>query len=131
MHIKEIILEHVSLSKEEREEVIRDFIEFTKKKLYIKTKFHINFSYDVDAAQNDHRTGSFNAGTHTISVYMHKRNLVDILRTIGHELTHVKQEQDHRLPSETGPESKEEAEAAAVAGWLIKLYGGDHHHIYE
>ena len=64
-------------------------------------------------------------------VYMHNRNLVDIMRTIAHEFTHVKQSQDGRLPAQTTPSSKEEAEAAAVAGYLIKIYGKTHHHIFE
>lgn len=132
MKINEVIIrEFVSLRKEEREKIIKDFIEFSKKRLHIKTKFHVNFGYDADEAQDEHHSGSFNQGSGEIWVYMHKRNLVDILRTIAHELTHVKQAQENRLPAQTTPESKEEAEAFAVAGYLIKIYSKGHPHIYE
>lgn len=119
------------LSRAEREEIIHDFVKFVMKKLHITIPVDIEFSYDKQEAQDEHHTGSYNKQAGKIWVYMNNRNLVDILRTISHELEHVKQAQDGRLPNKTLPNGKTEAEAASVAGWLIKLYGGKHHEIFE
>lgn len=130
MKSKEFIVEE-KLSKEQREETIKDFISFVRKKLHVKDTVDINFSYDSDDAKRDHHTGAYNINTHQMFVYMHERNLVDILRTIAHEFQHVKQGHDGRLHQKNLPVSKIEAEADTVAGWIIKLYGKDHRHIYE
>jgi len=131
MKINEVIVKEHKLSKEEREETIKDFIKFVREKLHVKDPVGIDFSYDVEDAEREHHTGSYNRFTHRMWVYMHERNLVDILRTIAHELQHVKQGHEGRLHQKSPPGSKIEGEADAVAGWLIKLYGKDHQYIYE
>lgn len=131
MKINEIICEAVKLNNEQKEEIIKDFINFVSEKLHITTRVDIDFSYDVDAAQDEHHTGSYNRTTHQMFVYMHDRNLVDILRTICHEFQHVKQDQQGKLNQNVLPGNKIEAEAAAVADILIKLYSKNHHEIYQ
>ena len=132
MRINEIICaEQITLSDTKKGEIIQDFIEFARHKLHITIEAPIELSYDVEDAQESHHTGSYNLGTEKVWIYVRDRNLVDILRSISHELTHVKQNQDNRLHSSLPPGDKLEQEADAVAGYLIKIYGAKHHEIYQ
>ena len=105
---------------------------WAKEKLKIKILPKIKLSYDTEEAQNNHHTGGHTLGDNTIWVYAKNRNLVDILRTILHELVHVRQEQDGKIkPGDSYPGSPIEVEADAVAGVLIKQWGAMNHHIFE
>jgi hypothetical protein len=64
-------------------------------------------------------------------VYTGNRNLIDILRTVAHELTHRKQGLEGRIKGASPPGSKLEREADAQAGYLMKLYGAEHPEIVE
>jgi hypothetical protein len=66
-------------------------------------------------------------------VYVGNRNMVDILRTVCHELVHVKQGQVGEIQRATrhGAGSPLEIEADAKAGYLMKLYGKLHRDIFE
>ena len=91
----------------------------------------IAFSYDKADAQDQHRTGQFDWHNKKMLVYVGNRNMVDILRTVCHELQHVKQNEDGRIKKYTGPGSPLEVEADAVAGYLMKLYGKLYRDIFE
>jgi DNA-binding transcriptional MocR family regulator len=78
-----------------------------------------------------HNTGSYNYKTNTLYVYMAHRNLIDILRTIAHELQHRKQAAQGRLHGHSPPGSKIEREADGEAGYLVKLYGAQHPNIMQ
>lgn len=117
-----------------REARIKHFIEWTKQRIGLKDQdIDIVFSYDRDEAQEQHRTGAWDWQKNHMVVYAGNRNLVDILRTVCHELVHVKQGQTGQIQKATrhGPGSPLEVEADAKAGYLMKLYGKLHRDIYE
>ena len=67
-----------------------------------------------------------------IRVYGKGRALVDIMRSVSHELVHHKQWEDGRLevkPADIG--SEEENEANAIAGIMIKKFALKNPNIYE
>jgi Zn-dependent peptidase ImmA (M78 family) len=65
-------------------------------------------------------------------IYTGNRNLIDIMRTVAHELTHRKQHEDGRINGDQSyPGSPIEQEADAVAGYLMKLYGKENPEIVE
>jgi hypothetical protein len=77
--------------------------------------------------------GSFNVQTNEISVVVKGRLLADILRTIAHELVHLKQHTmgqltDPVVSGKTG--SPIENKANAVAGILMRNYGKENRDIY-
>lgn len=114
------------------EQEVDRFVDWTAKKLNLKTKPRIELSYDTEDAQTNHHTGSHTDGDNSVWVYVKNRNLVDILRTIAHELTHVRQgELDMIKPGSSYPGSPIELLADMVAGKLIKLYGEKNHHIFQ
>jgi hypothetical protein len=87
---------------------------------------------DTEEAQNNHHTGGHHMGEDKIWVYVNNRNLVDILRTVFHELVHVRQgELDMIKPGDSYPGSPIEVMADALAGKYIKIYGEQNHHIFQ
>ena len=105
------------------EAIVHNFLKFAYKKLHIHEPHpRIVFSYDLDTTKQLHRTGSYERHTNTITVYAKNRNLVDILRTLCHEIVHKKQGEEGRIHKKSPPGSKLEREADEIAGYLIKIY---------
>jgi hypothetical protein len=71
-------------------------------------------------------------GDDNIWVYTANRNLVDILRTVFHELVHVRQGELNMIkPGDSYPGSPIEAMADMLAGKYIKIYGEKNRHIFQ
>ena len=112
--------------------IVKKFLAWTSKKLNLEKTPKIEFSYDSDEAQEGHHTGRHNPDTGEVWVYCANRNLVDILRTVFHELTHVRQgELDMIKPGDSYPGSPIEAEADVMAGKYIKIFGKAHPEIFQ
>ena len=112
--------------------IVQKFLAWTSKKLNLEKTPKIEFSYDSDEAQEGHHTGRHNPETGEVWVYCANRNLVDILRTVFHELTHVRQgELDMIKPGDSYPGSPIEAEADVMAGKYIKIFGKAHPEIFQ
>jgi hypothetical protein len=114
------------------EQKIKHFIEWSYKALNMqdpKPKF--NFSRDTEQAQIDHRTG-MHTDDGSILIYIENRNLVDIMRTIFHELVHHRQDQLNMIKDgDSYPGSPVEAMADMMAGKYIKIYGKQHPEIFQ
>jgi len=101
-------------------------------KLGIKDIPAIELSTDHDEARGNHHTGGHVPGSGKIWVYARNRNLVDILRTVAHELVHVRQhELDMIKPGASYPGSPIEAMADMIAGKYIKIYGKKNKQIFQ
>ena len=108
------------------------FCDWACQQMHIKSKPYIELSMDTEEAQNNHHTGGHIMGDDKIWVYAKNRNLVDILRTVFHELVHVRQgELDMIKPGDSYPGSPIEAMADVLAGKYIKIYGEKNHHIFQ
>lgn len=75
-------------------------------------------------------------GGNNICVYGKDRALVDILRSIAHEMVHMKQDAEGRLQQvdhaqNNAAGSPIENEANAQAGVLIRMFGEENPSIYE
>lgn len=112
------------------DEVLK-FAKWTAKVLHIQTLPNIELSYDTEEAQTNHHTGGHVPGSDTIWVYAN-RNLVDILRTVLHELVHVRQGELGMIKNGSSyPGSPIEVLADAIAGKYIKIYGKQNPHIFQ
>jgi hypothetical protein len=74
-------------------------------------------------------------GGNKVFVYAKERALVDIMRSIAHELTHMKQDSDGRLEQtehekNNAAGSPVENEANSKAGIMIRKFGEQHPEIY-
>lgn len=111
---------------------VEQFIEWSYKTLNIQEplpKFH--FSRDTEEAQEQHRTGMHDSNGNIV-VYVENRNLVDIFRTIFHELVHHRQDQLGMIKDgDSYPGSPIEAMADMMAGKYIKIYGKEHPEIFQ
>ena len=108
------------------------FCDWACKKLNVKTKPEIELSMDTEEAQTNHHTGGHQMGESKIWVYAKNRNLVDILRTVFHELVHVRQGELNMIePGDSYPGSPIEVIADMLAGKYIKIYGEANHHIFQ
>ena len=108
------------------------FVDWAVKRLHIESTPAVELSMDTEEAQNNHHTGGHVDGDDSIWVYAKNRNLVDILRTVFHELVHVRQGELNMIkPGSSYPGSPIEVMADALAGKYIKIYGEKNHHIFQ
>ncbi len=116
----------------EHEDQLRDFVAWCVKKLNIKQELpRIRFQ-DAKEGPDQHRTGYYDDNDDIMWIYTGNRNLIDIMRTVAHELAHRKQHEDNRVHGDQAyPGSPIEQEADAVAGYLMKLYGKENPEIIE
>lgn len=130
MQINEIIIES---SDGELRQAVSEFIKWVYSKLHIHPPYpELDLSYDQKQAQELHRTGSYSSDNNIMTVYVHNRNLVDILRTVCHELVHKKQNERNMItPNQNHPGSEIEQQADAIAGYLMKIYSKKHREIFQ
>jgi len=108
------------------------FVKWAAPRLHLKTIPKIELSMDTEEAQDGHHTGRHTEGTNEVWVYAKNRNLVDILRTVFHEMVHCRQSELNMIqPGDSYPGSPIEVMADALAGKYIKVYGKDNHHIFQ
>ena len=107
----------------EHEQQLRHFVKWCKEKLNItKPLPHMKFQ-DAKEGPDQHRTGYYDDDQNIMWIYTGNRNLIDIMRTVCHELVHRKQhEHKEAEPGESYPFAPIEQEADAIAGGMIKLY---------
>lgn len=108
---------------------IRDFAAFAAKHIGLTTPVLIDLldkTYDITS------TGMYMIHRFGIKVLYEDRSLIDILRSIAHELQHQKQDEEKRIPDNPQNVGGElENEANIMCGILIKLYVQDRKHIYK
>jgi hypothetical protein len=112
--------------------VIADFIDFTSKALDLQKVPKITFSDDENLAKNTHSLGAYNPKSDELLVVRGPRLTADILRTLAHELIHLKQNELNPLSKEDGKTgSSVENEANAAAGILLRKFGEYRPEIFE
>ena len=111
---------------------VEKFVDWAANRLNLQKVPSIELSMDSEEAQTNHHTGGHVPGEDSVWVYAKNRNLVDILRTVFHELVHVRQHEIGMIkPGDSYPGSPIEAMADMLAGKYIKIYGEKNNHIFE
>ena len=132
MLIKEFMTEGVLPQKIDINTEVKKFAAWASERVHLKNPIKIDLSYDTKDAQDNHHTGRHVEGSDTIWVYAKNRNLVDILRTVFHEIVHARQSEINMIhPGDSYPGSPIEAMADMLAGKYIKIYGEKNHHIFQ
>lgn len=116
---------------DKKEKIIGEFVKFVKNELGIE-------NLPKMVIQN-HRNGlkttanyDYTKEDKVIKICAKNRALVDVLRSLAHELVHHKQWEDGRLevrPPDIGGEIEDEANAKA--GQYIKLFAKENSSIYD
>ena len=115
---------------------IDDFVEFVKKELGIKNEVDVQLQNNKDgikttAVYKYQDEGDEDFEQSEIRVFALDRALVDVLRSIAHELVHHMQNEKGDLKGKhSNVGGPIEDEANAVAGEMIKAYGLEHPEIY-
>ena len=112
--------------------VMQEFIRWTIDKINLETPPKFEWSYDTQEAQVNHHTGRHTEGENDVWVYVKNRNLVDIMRTVFHELVHCRQSELGMIqPGDSYPGSPIEMEADMMAGKYMKVFGKKHPEIFQ
>jgi len=120
------------MTTEERIQLIEEFVDFAALHLKIDQLPKMTFIDDKSWVLTRHSFGEYSNDKMSIVIYIANRNLADVLRTLGHELTHHKQNELGLLYSKSGETgSPVEDEANIVAGILMREFGKRHSMIYE
>lgn len=116
----------------EKIEIIEEFITFAEDFLEIEELPQIKFVNNKKWATQFHSFGRYRNEIKDITVYLKDRNLADILRTLGHELVHHKQNELGMLTITSGETGSDiENQAHATAGIMMRNFGKTHEEIYE
>ena len=112
--------------------IMQKFIKWASQQLNLRSTPEFEFSYNTEEAQEGHHTGRHTEGDNGVWVYVANRNMVDIMRTVYHELTHVRQGELNMItPGDSYPGSPIEMLADMTAGKAMKIFGKDHPEIFE
>lgn len=124
--------EETTILKVNEKDIMDEFVNWTKQILGIESDPKIHWSADTTQAQQGHHTGRHTEGSNEIWVYIKNRNLVDIMRTVFHELVHVRQSEKGKIkPNSSYPGSPIERQADELAGKYIKIFGAKHPEIFQ
>jgi hypothetical protein len=114
------------------EDTVTDFVNFCVEKLGIENTPRIRFKRDPVWSKRNRTFGSYNHDTNELIVSLANRHVMDILRTVAHELTHQRQGEVADIPADAGATGSEyENEANAQAGVLMRKYGQLHPELFD
>ena len=106
----------------EQRNLVAQFCKFCANSLPIVGPYQI-YVIDNRAAHDIETTAAYHIGKNKVKVYGKNRALVDIMRSIAHEMTHMMQDEQGMI---TGPVQDaggfHEDQANSKAGELIKLF---------
>jgi len=122
----------MSFLKDDKKEKLNSFVKFVKEQLGLKTVPTISIQ--------NHRNGlkttanyDYTKENKIVKVCAKNRALVDVMRSIAHELVHHKQYEEGRLDGPQPPDigGEIEDEANAKAGQFIKMFAKIDPTIYD
>jgi non-homologous end joining protein Ku/Zn-dependent peptidase ImmA (M78 family) len=115
-----------------QEEIIRDFLNFVVEKLNIDQVPKLRLKKDPAWSIRNHSFGRYDNATGELIVALGNRHIMDVLRTLAHELTHRKQDERETMPADAGETgSSYENEANAQAGVLMRDYAELHPEYFQ
>jgi hypothetical protein len=113
-------------------DIVRDFVGFCVGELGIEAQPRLRLRRDPAWSQRNHSFGQFDPASNELNVSIADRHVMDILRTVAHELVHHHQQEQQDLPPDAGETGSEyENEANARAGELMRDYGQTHPELFE
>ena len=121
MKVQELLME--GMSKKDTFSILLDFIRFAAKHLELNSLPKFDFKFDADRSVKHRSFGGYGGKHITITVV--NRHIMDVCRTLAHELVHYKQDLNRELdgenPGATG--SPQENEANAEAAIIMRNWG--------
>jgi hypothetical protein len=104
-------------------DALTDFLPMCVGHLQLTQLPKIAFQKDINTTS----FGTYDADTDTITLVLHNRQPVDILRTLAHELVHAQQRQSDKIkPGDGRTGSPIEDEANAEAGVIMRVFAQEY-----
>ena len=129
---KNSLNESLLTKKESDIKKIADFVNFAKDFLEIDDEVKIELAFEK--TPDIRTTAYYNNGDKRMRIYVKNRAIIDVCRSIAHELVHHKQNIDGKFEDAKDPGadgSEFENEANAVAGVIIRKWGRLNPEIYD
>jgi hypothetical protein len=109
------------------EEILRDFIDFCFEELKLQSMPVVKLRKDPEWSVRNRTFGRYIDDNDLLEVAWGQRHIMDVLRTVAHELTHRHQHERESVPVDAGETgSSYENEANARAGVLMRDYAQQH-----
>jgi hypothetical protein len=108
--------------------IVQDFIQQVTMELGIDPVPEIHLHTDPAWSEQNQSFGRYDPESHTLNVSMPNRHVMDVLRTVAHELVHCSQNQQHgQLPDDAGATGSDwENDANARAGIIMRDWANSH-----
>ena len=123
MKVTELLNE--SLNKKDTYKILLDFIRFAAKDLELDSLPKFDFVFDSAESIERKSFGGYMPGQEHITITVKNRHIMDVCRTLAHELVHYSQDLKKELENEdagsTG--SPQENEANARAAVIMRNFG--------
>lgn len=126
MKVRELLTE--SINRKTTYTILLDFIRFAAEALDLKTLPKFDFVFDGKASIERKSFGGYAPGEQYIVITVSNRHIMDVLRTLAHELVHYKQDLNKELEEDNAGEtgSPQENEANAQAAVIMRNWGKLH-----
>ena len=126
MKVTEILTE--GLGKRDTYPILLDFIKFAAEHLELNSLPKFDFVFDSKKSVEHKSFGGYQPGNEHITITVKNRHIMDVCRTLAHELVHYSQDLKKGLEDEdagsTG--SPQENEANAEAAIIMRNWGKKH-----
>jgi hypothetical protein len=131
MRVKEILTE--GLTKKDTFAILHEFVRFAAEHLELKSLPKFDFVFDSKRSVEHKSFGGYAPGDEHITITVKNRHVMDVCRTLAHELVHYKQDLNKELegenPGATG--SPQENDANAQAAVIMRNWGKKHPELFE
>jgi len=126
MKVTEILTE--GLQKKDTYKILHDFVKFAAEHLELDSLPKFDFVFDNKGSVERKSFGGYAPGAEHITITVKNRHIMDVCRTLAHELVHYKQDLKKELEDDdagaTG--SPQENEANARAAVIMRNWGKRH-----
>lgn len=123
MKLRELLSE--GLQQDSAMKIIDKFLKFAASELELPQLPKIDLQRDNGRSIEHRSFGGY--GGHSITVTLTNRHIMDVCRTLAHELVHYKQDLNDQLNPDSGKDgSPEENEANAMAAVVMRKWGKKH-----
>jgi hypothetical protein len=117
---------------ESDEQILQDFVKFCVDQLNIERMPRVKLRRDPEWCRRNRTFGRYNDDAEMLEVAWGNRHIMDVLRTVAHELTHKHQHEREAVPADAGETgSAYENEANAQAGILMRAWAQKHPDHFE
>ena len=126
MKVTEVLME--GMNKRDTFSILLEFIRFAAEDLELDKLPKMDFKFDTGRSVKHRSFGGYSPDAKHITITVLNRHIMDVCRTLAHELVHFKQDMDSQLndPDAGSTGSPQENEANARAAVIMRNWGKKH-----